>query len=88
MYLSKLGKTAKEEIYNIPLHHTDAEVLNSVIMPNHIHMVIRVGARDLAPLQLWQRLFHEHIIRNQQDFDKIMEYVDNNVIRWKTDCFN
>ncbi len=36
----------------------------------------------------WQPRFHEHIIRNQQAFDNIMNYVDNNVANWHRDCFN
>lgn len=36
---------------------------------------------------LWQRSFHDHIIRNQSDYDRIAEYVKNNPMRWETDCF-
>lgn len=36
---------------------------------------------------LWQRSFHDHIIRNKEDYDKIWEYIDTNVIKWQTDCF-
>ncbi len=37
--------------------------------------------------KLWQRSFHDHIIRNQKDYDMIWEYIDTNVIRWEKDCF-
>jgi hypothetical protein len=36
---------------------------------------------------LWQRSFHDHIIRGKEDYKKIWEYIDTNVIRWETDCF-
>lgn len=36
---------------------------------------------------LWQKLFHDHIIRNEQDYLKIWEYIDTNPLRWETDCF-
>ena len=36
---------------------------------------------------LWQRSYHDHIIRGERDYWKIWEYIDTNVIKWKTDCF-
>ena len=36
---------------------------------------------------LWQRSFHDHIIRGEKDYLKIWEYIDTNVLKWKTDCF-
>ena len=36
----------------------------------------------------WQERFHDHIIRNQQAFDNIYNYIDNNILKWDTDCFN
>ena len=37
--------------------------------------------------QLFQNSFHDHIIRDKNDYQKIWEYIDTNVIRWKDDCF-
>ena len=36
---------------------------------------------------LWQRSFHDHIIRGEQDYKKIWEYIDTNTAKWKQDCF-
>ncbi len=36
---------------------------------------------------LWQRSFHDHIIRGDVDFQKIWEYIDTNVLRWEKDCY-
>ena len=42
----------------------------------------------IAPeLQIWQRSFHDHIIRGQQDYAKIWEYIENNPKKWEEDCF-
>ena len=35
----------------------------------------------------WQRSFHDHIIRNDNDYDRIVEYIQNNPLLWKDDCF-
>src|SRR6266487_2745875 len=33
----------------------------------------------------WQRNYYEHIIRNEQDLDRIREYILNNPDKWDTD---
>ncbi len=35
----------------------------------------------------WQKLFHDHIIRNEKDYEKIWEYIDTNPLKWESDCF-
>ena len=36
---------------------------------------------------IWQKSFYDHGIRDQQDYLKIWEYIDNNPARWEEDCF-
>ncbi len=36
---------------------------------------------------IWQRSYHDHIIRGEKDYRKIWEYIDTNVIKWTDDCF-
>ena len=36
---------------------------------------------------IWQKLFHDHVIRGEKDYLKIWEYIDINPARWKEDCF-
>lgn len=36
---------------------------------------------------IWQRSYHDHIIRDTNDYQKIWEYIDTNVQRWDKDCF-
>lgn len=153
MQLSPTGIIVTKCVQVIPEHHPTVEVLNHVVMPNHIHMVISVGAQYIAPTSrdaylspqnigclkppkhglpvndnhfnsqlavivrtfkaactreykemcrydcnvdagamycaptIWQRSFHEHIIRDQRSFENIMYYIDNNVLNWDKDCF-
>ena len=37
--------------------------------------------------KLWQRSYHDHIIRNEKDYQRIWEYIDTNVLKWELDCF-
>lgn len=36
----------------------------------------------------WQERYHDHIIRNMEDFRSISNYIDNNIQNWESDCFN
>ena len=36
---------------------------------------------------LWQKSFHDHIIRNDSDYLRIAEYIENNPASWEKDCF-
>ena len=92
-----------------------------VIMPNHIHLLLRVDdtvylgtSRAPSPTQerlppneqiphfvstfkrfchrdigktIFQRSYHDHVVRGEQDYLKIWNYIDTNPARWKEDCF-
>ena len=36
---------------------------------------------------LFQRSYHDHIIRNKEDYRKIWEYIEQNAERWEKDCY-
>ncbi len=36
---------------------------------------------------IWQRSFHDHIIRDEKDYLKIWNYIDTNPQKWNEDCF-
>ncbi len=36
---------------------------------------------------IWQRSYNDHIIRGEEDYQKIWEYIETNPLRWKSDCF-
>ncbi len=42
----------------------------------------------LEPESLWQRSFYEHIIRDDKDYLRIVEYIENNPLQWDLDRFN
>ena len=42
----------------------------------------------LAPaLTVWQRSYHEHVIRNEQDYLEIWNYIDGNPSKWAEDRY-
>lgn len=39
-------------------------------------------------LTIWQVSYHDHIIRNEADYQRIWTYIDNNPLKWEEDCFH
>lgn len=37
--------------------------------------------------KICQRSYHDHIIRNEQEYQKIWQYIDTNPLKWEEDCF-
>ncbi len=103
------GQIAEKYIRNAP------EVEKYVIMPDHIHMIIRLDngtmwasspthesydhtrpqnrvasiVRSIKTLtvkeigaSIFQRSYYDHVIRNQQDYNEIWEYIENNPKKW------
>ena len=36
---------------------------------------------------VWQSSFHDHVIRNQADYERLWTYIDANPAKWMEDCF-
>ena len=111
MKLSYFGVIAENVINNINNFYDDIVFDKYVIMPNHIHLIIKIQNQDglsRTPtptnstiskivstfkrfcnreykINIWQRSFYEHIIRNEDDYLKISEYIINNPLNWKKD---
>ena len=103
--LSEIGKAAE-----IALHKLDEtiEIDKYIIMPNHIHMIIRIqnsGRTEFAPTissivrfcksyvtkqigySIWQRSYYDRIIRDETEYQKIWQYIDQNPVQWQNDCY-
>jgi len=132
MILNEYGQIAYNEWLKTPDIRKNVELDEFVIMPNHIHGIIRlmdwgelhssglhsseisgvrgtplrspsqtVGAiirgykssvtKQLGLLdfgeKLWQRNYHDHIIRDEQSHKRISEYIINNPAKWTGDKF-
>ena len=110
--LTPIGKIVEDCILSLPLHNHGIRLDKYVVMPNHIHLLLRFvpaeGGQSRPPLQkvmqslksvttrrcwqfgvskLWQRSFYDHVIRNETDYLKIWQYIEQNPLRWGEDIF-
>jgi REP element-mobilizing transposase RayT len=139
MMLNTAGNIAHDEWKNISDIRHDVSLCEFVIMPNHMHGIINVGAHCMRPMNndmnsmnnmhsvsgnqqsgrvqraptvgdivrgyksavtkrlwescgnqghpVWQRNYHEHIIRNEQAYQNIAEYIRANPQKWQDDVY-
>ena len=110
--LLKYGKIVDKYINKMNNDYDYIYADRYVIMPNHIHMIIKitanVGGTSQAPYptartntllskfisllkrycnreigeNIFQRSFHDHVIRDGDDYDTIVKYVFENPIAW------
>jgi len=45
-----------------------------------------VVTRQLG-FSIWQRSFHDHIIRDEAEYQRVWQYIDENPQRWNEDCY-
>ncbi|SEF46589.1 transposase [Nitrosomonas ureae] len=136
MALNTAGQIVEKCWCAIPEHFPQVTLDGFVVMPNHVHGIITVGANNHLPLHylplpfnetptqlnktprplqhrtigsmvrgfkigvtrwfhantninlVWQRNYYEHIIRNEDAYLKIAEYIQTNPQRWETDTYH
>lgn len=49
--------------------------------------VVTKHARYIHADFSWQERFHDHIIQNSESFERIQNYIENNITNWKEDKF-
>ena len=56
----------------------------------HIESIIRsfktMVTKEIG-ISIWQRSYNDHIIRNENDYREIWNYIDTNIYNWDKDCF-
>ena len=106
--LTYLGAIVQKSIEDIQKYYPSISVENSVIMPNHIHLLLQINTGDsgrsmIAPtistvvrlmkgavtkqagFSVWQKGFYDHVIRNEQDYLEIWNYIEGNPSKWAED---
>ena len=51
-------------------------------------LTTRMARPFLGENPLWQRSYHEHVIRNEEDYRQVWEYIDTNPARWAEDRYD
>ncbi len=54
---------------------------------SHILNQMKGFVSKRSGFSVWQKSFHDHIIRNESDYLKIWEYIDTNPSKWEEDIY-
>ena len=58
----------------------------NAVIPHFVSTFKRFCHRDVGE-KFFQRSYHDHVIRDEADYQKIWQYIDSNPVRWQEDCF-
>ena len=56
------------------------------VVPRFVSAFKRLTNKEIGK-DIFQRSYHDHVIRDKMDYLKIWEYIDNNPKQWELDCF-
>ena len=59
--------------------------LSKVIGSFKRYVTFSVNKDSDRKVEIWQKSFYEHIVRNEGDYDRIVEYIIYNPFKWKLD---
>lgn len=102
--LNEFGIILKNMISRVETRIKDVEVINSIVMPDLLHLLIKIENDDYSisqvvrwiksqsslmirknqpNLEVWQRSFYDHIIRDQHELDQCNSYIEENPNNWR-----
>jgi len=65
-------------------HSSRTQLPTNAILPALISTYKRLTNKEFK-IPIWQRNYYEHIIRNEKEYLKIVEYIENNPNNWLND---
>ena len=81
-----IGVSDNRGVCKTPLR-SPSHTVGAIVRGYKSSVTKRLGLIGFAG-KLWQRNYYEHIIRNEQSYQKISEYIINNPAKWNDDTFN
>ena len=101
--LTNLGEILNVSMEELQRHYPFLQIDNYVIMPNHIHLIMVLTEQRMSlstiinqwkgyvtrkyDTPVFQPSFHDHIIRDAAEYEKIWKYIEDNPRKWNEDKY-
>ncbi len=87
--VSRLAVTTNTNSFSAPVKNSLATIVGGYksAVTRAINNCCVVDMASHVPT-VWQRRYHEHIIRNEQDYQGVWQYIDTNPLKWELDSYH
>ena len=88
--ISEIYSNIKIDEYIIMPNHIHMLLLidkKSVVTISRVIKQYKESRTKRLGYRIFQKLYYEHIIRNEKEYLKIKEYIQNNIMNWKQDRY-
>lgn len=101
--LTEQGFCVKNAIETIEHAYPCVFLDHYTIMPNHIHLLLTLNDSETSVSSIinqtkgkitrqlgysvFQKSFHDHIIRTPAEFERVWDYIENNPRKWNEDMY-
>lgn len=58
----------------------------NAVIPSFVSTFKRLTNKQIGE-RIWQRSYHDHIIRDENDYLNILEYINSNALKWRDDKY-
>lgn len=62
-------------------HKTESKTLQNVVKQMKSYVTKQ------SKQTVWQKSFYDHVIRNEEEFQHVWRYIDENPLKWEMDCY-
>ena len=81
------GSTTNTITINVPYNQFGPQSKNLASIIRGFKSAVTINARKINANFKWQPLYHDHIIRNNESYQRISDYIKNNPTKWAEDKF-
>ena len=71
----------------ISIHQNhNGRIISAPTISTIIGQMKRWASRQIG-IPIWQKSFHDHIIRSREEYRQVWRYIDENLLKWELDCY-
>ena len=88
--IEEIYKTVKIDKFVVMPNHIHMIMIINKETENSIYRVIKQYKEYITKQikeSIWQKSYYDHIIRNEKDYLRIWQYIDENILKWSLDKY-